>query len=67
MSQVITINDNDEALVSVNSPAAVEEGNTITFTVTVDKAVQGGFDVTYSTSDISAIQSDDYTETTGTV
>jgi hypothetical protein len=67
MSRIITINDNDAALVTVNSPDAVEEGNTITFTVTVDKAVQGGFEVTYSTSDISAIQPGDYTEKTGTL
>jgi len=63
-----TINDNDQAIVSINSPAAVTEGSNVVFTVTVDKAVQGGFTVAYNTANGSATLAGlDYTENTGTL
>ena len=45
-----TINDNDNAAVTINN-ASADEGDDITFTVTLDKAVQGGLKVTPSFTD----------------
>ena len=45
-----TITDNDSASVTVDNAAAAE-GNGLTFTVTLDNAVQGGFDVGVSFTD----------------
>ncbi|MEP4223198.1 Calx-beta domain-containing protein [Rhodopirellula bahusiensis] len=44
-----------------------EDAGTVTLTVAVDNAVQGGFTVGYSTSDGTAVDPADYTSTTGTV
>ena len=57
-----TINDDDGATVTVND-ASASEGNSMTFTVTLDKAVQGGLTVTPSYANGSA-GSSDYTENT---
>ena len=42
--------------------ASVTEGNSLTFTVTLDKVVSGGFTITPNYSDITAIEGTDYTE-----
>jgi len=62
-----TITDNDVATVAINSPAAVVEGNPVTFTVTLTGAVQGGFTIGYSTANGSAIQPGDYTPASGSL
>ena len=56
-----TIADDDAAAVTI-ADASVSEGETMTFTVTVDNAVQGGFTVTPSFTDATATQGTDYTE-----
>ena len=58
-----TINDNDNAAVTIEN-ANADEGNDITFTVTLDKAVQGGLKVTPSFTDGTATEGTDYDENT---
>lgn len=56
-----TIEDNDEATVSL-APLTVNEGDgNIAITATLDKAVDGGFTVDLITAESSAIQGVDYT------
>ena len=64
----ISITDNDgDATVSVVSATVDESAGTITVTVSVDNAVQDGFDVDYTTSDVSAVAGSDYVATNGTL
>lgn len=63
----VTINDNDIAVIAINSPVAVTEGTGVQFTATLTGAVQGGFTIAYSTADGTAIQPGDYTPATGTL
>ena len=58
-----TIEDDDGAKVNVND-AEADEGNSMTFTVTLSAAVQGGLTVTPSFTDVSAVEGTDYTENT---
>ena len=58
-----TIQDNDAASVTV-SDASTTEGTTLTFAVTLDRAVQGGLTVTPTFTDGTATQGSDYTENT---
>ncbi len=60
-----TIRDDDEtpAVVAI-ADAAADEGDDITFTVTLDKAVASGFTVTPSFTDGTATEGTDYTENT---
>ena len=58
-----TINDDDSATVTVND-ADADEGDGITFTVTLDKAVQGGLTVTPDFTDVTAVEGTDYDENT---
>ena len=58
-----TINNDDNATVTVND-ANADEGDAMTFTVTLDKAVQGGLTVTPSFTDVSATKGTDYTANT---
>ena len=62
-SATLTLADNDSAAVTVND-ADADEGDDITFTVTLDKAVQGGLTVTPSFTDVSATEGTDYDENT---
>ncbi len=55
-----TITDDDGAAVTI-ADASAREGNTITFTATVDRAVVGGFTVTPSFTDGTAASGTDYT------
>ncbi len=56
-------NDDGEAALTI-ADASAEEGDSITFTVTLDKAVQGGLTVTPSFTDVTATVGTDYTENT---
>ena len=58
-----TINNDDSATVKVND-ASASEGSSMTFTVTLDKAVQGGLTVTPGFTDGTAVEGTDYTENT---
>ena len=64
-----TITDDDGGLIGGNdtvtiADASAEEGESLTFTVTLDKAVQGGLTVTPSFSGGTATKGTDYTENT---
>jgi hypothetical protein len=63
-----TITNNDYAVVSVSNPVVVE-GNTATFTVTLDRVVAGGESVSidYTTTDGSANAGSDYTAVIATL
>ena len=56
-----TINNDDSAVVTVNN-ADADEGDAMTFTVTLDTAVQGGLTVTPSFTDVTAVEGTDYDE-----
>ncbi len=56
-------NDDGSAAVTIED-ASANEGDAITFTVTLDKAVQGGLTVTPSFTDVTATKGTDYTENT---
>ena len=58
-----TIDNEDSAEVTVND-ADAEEGDAITFTVTLDEAVQGGLTVTPGYTDVTAVEGTDYDENT---
>ena len=55
---------NDDAPAVTIADASSSEGDAITFTVTLDKAVSGGFTVTPSFTDGTATKTTDYTENT---
>ena len=61
-----TINDDDSAKLSLTS-ASADEGEGLTFTVSVDKAVPGGFTVTPGYTDGTAVSGTDYTPNTNTL
>ena len=58
-----TINNDDGAVVTVND-ASADEGGSITFTVTLGAAVQGGLTVTPDFTDVTAVEGTDYDENT---
>ncbi len=58
-----TINNNDSAAVTVND-ANADEGNSMTFTVSLSAAVQGGLKVTPGFTDVTAVEGTDYDENT---
>ena len=58
-----TITDDDSATVTIGD-ATADEGDDLTFTVTLDKAVAGGLTVTPSFTDGTATQGSDYTANT---
>ncbi|MFA0964662.1 Calx-beta domain-containing protein [Roseivirga sp. BDSF3-8] len=63
---IVTIQDADAAALSINDVTETE-GNTLTFTVTLNNTVQGGLTVDYATSDNTAIAGSDYTAASGTL
>ena len=58
-----TITDDDSAAVTI-ADASANEGDAISFTVTLDKAVAGGLKVTPGFTDVTATEGTDYTENT---
>ncbi len=62
-SATLTLDENDSAEVTIDDAGAAE-GDTITFTVTLDNAVQGGLTVTPSFTDVTAVEGMDYDENT---
>ena len=71
VSQSIAITSDDAALVSIDDVSIAEGASgttTATFTVTVDKAVDGGFTVDFATADGTAtIGNSDYVSNSGTL
>ena len=63
-SATLTLADNDSAAVTVNDASAAE-GSSMTFTVTLDKEVQGGLTVTPSYTNGTAASGDYTANTTG--
>ncbi|MGB3467593.1 MAG: Calx-beta domain-containing protein, partial [Cyclobacteriaceae bacterium] len=62
---ILTINNDDQATVTIANVSGDEDNGAITVTVTLDNAVDGGFDVDVSTADGSATTADsDYTAVT---
>ncbi len=61
LSLDVTITDDDGSATVTIGDASAAEGNRITFTATVDKAVQDGFSITPSFADGTAMSGDDYT------
>ena len=59
-----TILDDDAAPAVTVGDASADEGGSMTFTVTLDKAVEGGLTVTPSFTDGTAAKGTDYTENT---
>ena len=64
---VVTIADNDTAILTVDEVVVDESVGTAIVVVSIDNAVQGGFTVDFATSDDTAIAPDDYLEATGTL
>ena len=63
-----TISNDDNATVTLTGTASQDEGTTFTFTATLDNPVQGGFMVAYTTSDGTALVSDnDYNDNDGSL
>ena len=58
-----TVNDDDLSGVIIDD-AGANEGDDITFTVTLENAVQGGLTVTPSFTDVTAVEGTDYTKNT---
>jgi hypothetical protein len=63
--QIITIQDDDQANISINDVSVNEDANTATLTVTLDVAVDTAISVNYSTADQTALESQDYQPTSG--
>ena len=63
----VTITDDDGSAEVTIADASATEGEVITFTVTLDKAVQGGFTVTPSFTDGTATAGTDYTTNTAAI
>ena len=59
-----TIIDNDGETTVTVTDASVDEGGSLAFTVTLNKAVSGGLTVTPSFTDVTATKGTDYTENT---
>ena len=58
-----TVNNDDSAEVTI-ADAEADEGDDITFTITLDEAVQGGLAVTPDFTDVTAVEGTDYDENT---
>ena len=58
-----TIDNDESAAVTIND-ASADEGESLTFTVTLDTAVQGGLTVTPGFNDVTAVEGTDYDENT---
>ena len=67
---VVTITDNDSEPAAANisiDDVQINEGENIVFTVTLDADVSGGFTVNYTTSDVSAVEGQDFVGVNGSL
>ena len=67
--QTVTVNivEKDASVLSVSNAEAAEDGGNVVFTVSISAAGGEAVTVDYATSDVTATQGQDYTETTGTL
>jgi len=63
----ITIQDNDQSILSINDLSVNEDLGTVTLTVSRNKLVDRTISVDYASSNDSALEPDDYTSTSGTL
>ena len=63
----VTIVEKDASVLSVGNAEAAEGGGNVVFTVSISAAAGEEVTVAYATSDVTATQGQDYTETTGTL
>ncbi|WP_417386428.1 Calx-beta domain-containing protein [Gimesia sp.] len=63
----VTIQDDSQAKVSINDITVFEDAGMATLTVTLDHAVAGTFSLDYTLSDLTALSTSDYLDTTGTL
>ena len=63
----VTIVEKDASVLSVGDAEAAEDGGNVVFTVSISAASGGEVTVDYATSDVTATQGQDYTETSGTL
>ena len=63
----VTVVENDASVLSVSNAEAAEDGGNVVFTVSISAASGEEVTVDYATSDGSATEGQDYTETTGTL
>ncbi|MEM8762623.1 MAG: Calx-beta domain-containing protein [Bacteroidota bacterium] len=64
---IYEITDDDSAALTIADTSGPEDAGPITVSVVLDNPVEGGFSVEVSTSDITAIENDDYTPVTDLV
>ena len=62
-----TIVEKDASVLSAGDAEAAEDGGNVVFTVSISAASGGEVTVDYATSDVTATQGQDYTETSGTL
>ncbi|WP_417389767.1 Calx-beta domain-containing protein [Gimesia sp.] len=63
----VTIQDDDQAAITIDDVTVDEDAGTATLTVSLDQPVDTTISVDFNTADQSAIASDDYTGTAGTL
>ncbi|WP_339728454.1 Calx-beta domain-containing protein, partial [uncultured Gimesia sp.] len=63
----VTIHDNESATISISDETVNEGDGTVTLTVSIDKPVKTTVNVDYTTADLTAFSSVDYTAMSGTL
>ena len=63
----VQFNGNVPPGIAINDVTVNEDDGTATFTVTLNKAFAGGFDVDWATTDVTAIDGSDYNSNSGTL
>jgi hypothetical protein len=63
----VQFNGNVPPGIAINDVTVNEDDGTATFTVTLNKAFAGGFDVDWTTTDVTAIDGSDYNSNSGTL
>ena len=66
-STSLTVTDDDQATVSIDDLASVEQETTKTFTISLDHAVDHDITLDYTTVDGTAVAGTDYVATSGTI
>ena len=64
---VITIADDEQAVLTISNMSVDESVGTITLTVTLEGNIESNISVDYNTSDLTAVATEDYLSTAGTL